>query len=90
MDNFEVVAGDSVHDLVFGPGKVDRLVPAENKFWVTYGNRNESYDNNGNGRFGLRTLFWYNPIITPPPKNPKAWDKVSAIAIASAKILGDI
>ena len=88
LDGYDLLVGDKVFDLVFGPGRVDRITEGENRFWVVIGNRNECYDNKGNGRFGVRTLYWRDPIIVPPCKNDRTWEQIIEIAVAVNKIIG--
>lgn len=88
LDNCEVLIGDRVFDTIFGAGTVDRITEDEGKFWVLIANRNECYDSKGNGRFGVRTLYWRDPIIVAPSKDEKTWEHISAIATAAYKILG--
>lgn len=89
MDNCDILVGDRVQDVIFGAGTVDRINEDEGRFWVLIANRNECYDSKGNGRFGVRTLYWRDPIIVAPSKDEKTWERVSAIATATYKILGD-
>jgi len=79
MDNEPVVIGDRVFDVIFGSGTVDRIIEGENRFWVLVANRNECYDNNGNGRFGVRTLYWQNPFIIAPHKSDAGWELMGRI-----------
>lgn len=88
MDGYELLVGDGVYDVVFGPGKVDRVTEAEDRFWVIIGKRNECYDSKGNGRFGCRTLYWRDPVIVPPHKDDAAWAQTSKVIKAVSAILG--
>jgi hypothetical protein len=89
MDGCDVLIGDRVQDVIFGAGVVDKINEDEGRFWVLMAGRNECYDSKGNGRFGVRTLYWRDPIIVAPAKNETTWEQVSAIATAAYKILGD-
>ena len=87
MDSEPLLIGDRVYDVVFGTGLVDRLAEGENRFWVIFGNRNESYDANGNGRFGVRTLYWHNPFIIAPHKSESTWELMGKLIDATSNVL---
>lgn len=89
MDGYDVNIGDSVHDLIFGAGKVERLVKEQDRFWVKFGPNNlRCFSNQGFGNFQERTLFWKNPITIIPHKHDEAWDMTVAISNSVAKHLG--
>ena len=89
LDGYEILVGDTVHDIVFGNGKVERLVPDEKRFWVNHGGGSlRSYNDKGFGNFKERTLFWKNPITIIPHKHDDAWDKTVEISHLVGKALG--
>jgi hypothetical protein len=88
LDTYEIEIGDMVFDLIFGSGKVERLVPEQDKFWVRFSPGNlRCFDNKGFGNFKERTLFWKNPITVIPHKHDSAWDTTQQVHEAVAKIL---
>ena len=87
LDNEPLLIGDRVFDIVFGIGTVDKILDQENRFWVIIGDRNESYDSNGNGRFNVRTLYWHNPFIIAPHKSDAKWELMGRIIEAVSGIL---
>lgn len=89
MDNAEINIGDSVHDIVFGTGIIKRLVPEENKFWVSFGpNSLRSFNTAGFGNFTERTLYWRNPVLMAPRKDGNSWDQIIKITNAVSQALG--
>lgn len=86
LDNEDILIGDRVYDVIFGMGTVDKIVEAENRFWVIFGNRNECYESTGNGRFGVRTLYWHNPFIIAPHKKDASWELMGRIIEAISKV----
>lgn len=87
MDNELILIGDRVHDVIFGVGTIDRIIEAEDRFWVLVAGRSECYDSRGNGRFGVRTLFWQNPFIIAPHKSDAAWELMGKLIEAISIIL---
>lgn len=89
MDNYEVLVGDNVHDLLFGHGVVERLVKDQDKFWVRFNaNSLRCFNCQGFGNFTERTLYWKNPITVVPHKHDDAWEKTMLISQAVAEHLG--
>lgn len=81
MDGETINAGDKVFDLLYGSGTVIELLPV-NRFRVTFPSKIHGlvYDVNGVGvRYSRRTLFWYDPVFTAPPKNPVLWSLLRPI-----------
>lgn len=89
LDNSPVFPKDSVYDLVYGAGIVQKLLPGENRFLVSFGSRIVSYRNNGTGMFTNRTLFWHNPIPGPPPKDAHAFGFYRELCICLAKFCAE-
>lgn len=87
MDNELILPGDRVYDVVFGIGTVDKVLDGENRLWVALGNRIEAYDSNGNGRFGVRTLYWHNPFIIAPHKSEAKWELMGRIIESVSNVL---
>lgn len=88
MDGCNIVVGDSVHDIVFGHGIIERLVPEQDKFWVRFGTGLRCFDTGGFGNFKERTLYWRNPIIVIPHKDTKKWDLSVEISQAVSNVIG--
>jgi len=89
LDGSPIFPNDTVYDLVYGSGIVQKLLPGENKFLVSFGNRVISYRINGTGMFTNRTLFWHNPIPGPPPKDAHAFGFYRELCICLAKFCAE-
>jgi hypothetical protein len=87
MDGHDILVGDFVFDTVFNTGVVDRVIEGEKKFMVKFGNRIQTYDSKGNGNFGIRTLYWRDPVIVAPGKDDDTWAKTTQCAKAINAIL---
>lgn len=74
LDGEPVVAGDSVYDMVWGPGSV-LTVQMSGNFVVRFaGTRTGTYTPAGvNTRYPGRTLYWRNPVIVVPTKDEGRW-----------------
>ena len=74
FDGSPIIAGDLVHDVVFGAGTVDSILQEEGKIRVVFGTRYYTYNLNGQGHFPQKTLFWRDPIGNfIPPKGGARW-----------------
>lgn len=74
FDGDEIKVGDLVHDVVFGSGQVDAVLPGEGKIRVQFGSRYYTYNEAGVGHFPQKTLFWRDPIGNfIPPKGGERW-----------------
>jgi hypothetical protein len=88
LDGYEVALNDNVYDVVFGAGTVSRLLENEDKFCVSFGPQLRYYDSRGNTTFGVRTLYWRDPVTVIPHKEDNAWDLTMQITQSVANILG--
>jgi hypothetical protein len=93
MDGANVVVGDSVYDILYGPGTVQQLLPAD-RFLVVFaavgGQKSFSYNSTGiSPRFPARTLYWHNPVVVVPTKREARWGslRVAITAIRDALAL---
>ena len=70
MDGAPIIVGDSVHDILHGPGTVVEL-KANDRVRVRFGQKYFVYDANGvivdSGY--RRTLYWRDPVLFPPQKD---------------------
>jgi hypothetical protein len=89
LDGSPIFPEDQVYDLVYGPGVVQKLLPAENRFIVNFGNRVIGYRTNGTGLFTSRTLFWHNPIPGPPPKDARAFGFYRELCVCLSKFCAE-
>lgn len=74
LDESPIFPNDLVYDIIYGQGKVEKILPLENKVLVSFGQRTMGYRNDGSGPFSVRTLYWHNPIMGAPPKDEKAFE----------------
>lgn len=74
LDGEPVIVGDTVYDMVWGPGSVTQLHMSGN-FVVRFGGtRTATFTSLGvNSRYPGRTLFWHDPIIVWPMKRESRW-----------------
>lgn len=77
MDGAEVLVNALVHDVARGEGTV--VETDTDKIVVRFGRQQHSYNSNGVGAFGRRTLFWADPIVVTPPANRTYWVFMSAV-----------
>lgn len=88
MDGQPVNLGDRVFDVAFGSGYVTYLAPDGGVTVVFDTNRSVGYSAGGvTRRFTHRTLFWYNPVVVPPPKGAPNWNALSAAIRALSDVL---
>lgn len=74
MDGDDIVPGDAVFDIVYGPGIVHRIDPVQGVFYVRYGQYAAGYLPSGvNDRSRRRTLYWHDPVVFLPAKNAQVW-----------------
>jgi hypothetical protein len=90
MDGYPILRGDSVYDVAFGRGIVDRIENSGALFWVKFGNSLRSYDARGYGSFKERSLYWQDPVIIIPHKNDNTWARAVKIATAVNDALGKV
>lgn len=89
IDESPVFTGDLVYDLIYGQGKVEKLLSLENKIIVSFGSRTVAYRSDGSGPFSTRTLFWHNPIMGAPPKDEKAFGFYRALCVNLGKFCAE-
>lgn len=89
MDNFPVLQGDQVHDLIYGAGVVEKIIGSEKRFLVSFGNRVVSYRSDGTGAFANRTLYWHNPIPGIPPKDARAFGFYRELCLCLSKFCAE-
>jgi hypothetical protein len=86
MDGDTVVVGDTVFDIVYGPGAVEQLMPADMfqvRFSSTTGTKSVSYKGTGkSNRFPTRTLYWKDPFLIAPTKNEARWVGIRQVMLA--------
>lgn len=74
MDGYDIVPGDAVFDIVYGPGIVHRIDTVQGVFYVRYGQYAAGYLPSGvNDRSRRRTLYWHDPVVFLPAKNAHVW-----------------
>jgi hypothetical protein len=74
MDGYDIVPGDVVFDIVYGPGIVHRIDTMQGVFYVRYGQYAAGYLPSGvNDRSRRRTLYWHDPVVFLPAKNAQVW-----------------
>jgi hypothetical protein len=74
MDGYDIVPGDAVFDIVYGPGVVHRVDTVQGAFYVRYGQYAAGYLPSGvNDRSRRRTLYWHDPVVFLPAKDARAW-----------------
>jgi hypothetical protein len=74
MDGDDIVPGDAVFDIVYGPGIVQRIDPVQGVFYVRYGQYAAGYLPSGvNDRSRRRTLYWHDPVVFLPAKDVRVW-----------------
>ena len=88
LDGEPIVLGDSVYDMIWGPGTVVQLHESGN-FVVRFGaTRTATFTSGGvNARYPGRTLFWHDPIIVLPIKRESRWLLVQQLV---ASIVGPV
>ena len=71
LDNEFIDIHDEVFDIINGPGRV--LESTSVSLTIRFNNnRKMTFDQNGFYN-GTRRIFWHNPIIVAPEKDPAAW-----------------
>ena len=71
LDNEFIDIQDEVFDIINGSGRVLETTP--NSITVRFtNNRKMTFDQSGNYN-GTRRIFWHNPIVIAPEKDPAAW-----------------
>lgn len=74
MDGDDIVPGDAVFDIVYGPGIVHRVDAVQGVFYVRYGQYAAGYLPSGvNDRSRRRTLYWHDPVVFLPAKDARVW-----------------
>ncbi len=74
MDGDDIVPGDAVFDIVYGPGVVHRIDTVQGVFYVRYGQYAAGYLPSGvNDRSRRRTLYWHDPVVFLPAKDARVW-----------------
>ena len=74
LDGEAVGVGDSVYDMVWGPGTVAQLHVSGNFVVRFAGTRTATFTSAGvNTRYPGRTLFWRDPIVAVPTKDEARW-----------------
>jgi len=84
LDGYDVIVGDTVHDVAFGPGKVVSLRDLDDKFEVRFVQGNSGlYRTTGIGpALQRRTLFWTDPVLFVPSKDPARTRLMIQLAVA--------
>lgn len=86
LDGSSIVEGDVVYDILYGPGTVVQILPADRclvRFAAAGGQKSISYSSGGvSPRFPARTLYWHNPVIVIPSKREARWGSLRAAMTA--------
>lgn len=74
LDGEDILPGDAVFDIVYGPGYVHRIDNNTQAFFVRFGNRSAGYRPDGvSERAQRRTLYWQDPVVFVPAKSQAKW-----------------
>lgn len=74
LDGEDLLPGDAVFDIVYGPGFVHRIDTHAQAFFVRFGNRSAGYRPDGvSDRAQRRTLYWQDPVVFVPAKSSAKW-----------------